>query len=61
MRRYGRIMRIRRTIAVLFTLTVLFSGSATLTACGSGVGTDVIEDTGNDDGENDQDEDDQDD
>ena len=46
-------MRLRRSIATLFTVTALFSGgTATLTACGSdGTGGNedsVEEDTGND-------------
>jgi hypothetical protein len=47
-------MRIRRSIAALFTVTALFSGgTATLTACGS----DTAEDTVEEDTENDVEED----
>lgn len=43
-------MRIRRSIATLFTITALFSGGmATLTACGSDTAEDTVEnDTDND-------------
>jgi hypothetical protein len=37
-------MRIRRSIATLFTVTALFSGgTATLTACGSDTAEDTVE------------------
>ena len=43
-------MRLRRSLATLFTVTALFSGgTATLTACGSDTAEDTVEnDTGND-------------
>jgi hypothetical protein len=51
-------MRLRRSIATLFTVTALFSGGSTLTACGSdssgGNEDSVEEDTGNDVEEDDE-------
>ncbi|WP_167762220.1 hypothetical protein [Blastococcus sp. CT_GayMR20] len=43
-------MRIRRSVATLFTVTALFSGgTATLSACGSDTAEDTVEeDSGND-------------
>ena len=43
-------MRLRRSLATLFTVTALFSGgTATLTACGSDTAEDTVEnDTDND-------------